>query len=392
MSDVSTPDTRIVHRAQSPDLIIVGGGVVGLWCAERAGRLGLKTILVEKGRIGAGASGGFLGALMPHQPVNWTPKKAFQLDALMALETEVSLLEEATGMSCGYRRCGRLMPIYTTNKLKQSQTWQEAASQNWPQMSPTGVPITWDLPRQAPDANWLSQDPDLLACDHETLSARVNPRTMLQALATKVATTVDIQENVTVTAISNDGIVTLSDGRRLSPGHVIVAAGYETFGLLKPITGHTLGSGIKGQAALLRPKTPASPDQPIVYAGGTYIISHDNGLIAVGSTSQATFDYPHTVDGELDDLIVSARKLCPCLDGGEIVERWAGVRPKAIGRDPVIGVLPESENVVLASGGFKISFGIAHHMADAALDKITGNAEITLPPSFEISHHFSSAA
>ena len=54
----------------TPDVVIIGAGVVGLWCALRAKQRGLSVVVVEKGRIGQGASGGILGALMPHRPVN----------------------------------------------------------------------------------------------------------------------------------------------------------------------------------------------------------------------------------------------------------------------------------------------------------------------------------
>ena len=93
------------------DLLIVGGGIMGLWAAVMADRAGLKTVLVERDRIGAGASGGVLGALMPYMPDRWDVKKQFQFDALVTLEQEIAGLEAQTGMSAGYRRSGRLMPL-----------------------------------------------------------------------------------------------------------------------------------------------------------------------------------------------------------------------------------------------------------------------------------------
>ncbi len=57
------------------DLAIIGGGVVGLWCAYFAQKAGLKTALFEAKTIASGASGGLLGALMPHMPTQWNGKK-----------------------------------------------------------------------------------------------------------------------------------------------------------------------------------------------------------------------------------------------------------------------------------------------------------------------------
>lgn len=67
-------------------LLVVGGGIMGLWAAVKAERLGIETLLVEADRTGGGASGGLLGALMPHMPDRWSDKKQFQFDALVALE------------------------------------------------------------------------------------------------------------------------------------------------------------------------------------------------------------------------------------------------------------------------------------------------------------------
>src|SRR3546814_17133916 len=84
---------------------------MGLGAAVKAGRLGIRTLLVDAGQVGSGASGGLLGALMPHTPDRWSDKKQFQFDALVSLEDEIAAIEAATGLSSGYRRSGRLIPL-----------------------------------------------------------------------------------------------------------------------------------------------------------------------------------------------------------------------------------------------------------------------------------------
>ena len=85
-------------------------------------------------------------------------------------------------------------------------------------------------------------------------------------------------------------------------------------------------------------------------------------------------------------LAQRAAELCPDLAGADIVEQWAGIRPRAAGRDPVVGALPGAPRLVVASGGFKITLGIAHKMADAALNIVTG-ASCSLPSSFAVAAH-----
>ncbi|MBU2328140.1 MAG: FAD-dependent oxidoreductase, partial [Alphaproteobacteria bacterium] len=65
------------------DLVIVGGGIMGLWAALKAERRGMDTILIDGEKTGSGASGGLLGALMAHMPDRWNEKKQLQFDGLV---------------------------------------------------------------------------------------------------------------------------------------------------------------------------------------------------------------------------------------------------------------------------------------------------------------------
>lgn len=388
MTDTRT--TTQTPATRSPDLLIIGGGIVGLWCAARASDAGLKTLLVDKGRLGQGSSGGFLGALMPHQPVRWTTEKQYQLEALLALETEIAALEETTGIDCGYLRCGRIIPTQTEKKRAERLEWREAAKQNWPAFSTTGQALAWNVNEQPPDGNWLFPEQAPLGFEHDTLTARVAPRKLVAALHAKIKDTVEIREATEVISLGEGARVTLSDGTEVSPGKTIVAAGWGSFPLVAEIAQKRLGRGVKGQAALLKPSRPIDTKSPIIYFGGVYIIAHENGLIAVGSTSENEFVSPSQTDHQLDDLIARAAKLCPALECAEVIERWAGVRPNAIGRHPMIGPLPQAPNIIMATGGFKISFGIAHKMASNALAFATGSKP-KLPEMFELDYHFARA-
>lgn len=350
--------------------------------------MGLTTVLIDKGAIGQGSSGGFLGALMPHQPISWSPEKAFQLDALLSLETSIVSLQKETGLNCGYARCGRLIPTRTAKKQRQRHAWQAAASENWPAASPAGLPLQWQLLDTVPDAGWLSPGAAPLGCEFDTLSARLDPRKLVSALNQSVKYRVCVRENTSLEQIQDGGqSLALSDGTKLTPGQVILTAGHQSFALLQQITGRRLGRGVKGQAALLQPACKIDPASPIIYFGGVYVIAHESGLIAVGSTSETDFNSPSATDGRLDDLVSRATQLCPALDGARIIERWAGVRPNAIGRQPMIGPLPEAPRIIACTGGYKISFAVADKMAGAALAFVTGRNP-GLPASFSTEAHY----
>ena len=259
---------------KNPDVLIIGAGVVGLWCARKAMQAGLSVVVIDKQQIGQGASGGILGALMPHRPVNWTETQAFQLDALLSLETEVARLESETGLSCGYDRCGRIMPINSESFLIEHQQWQEGSRQRWPASSASGEHIFWDIVHGVPRPGWPRLKSAFVGYSLDTMSARISPRGLLTTLVHAVQHEAVILENCWVESTSDSGRVLLANGTSFSPGRVIVAAGHGSFDLLRPALKCQLGWGVKGQAVMLRPTRACFDNQPIIYGGGIYVISH----------------------------------------------------------------------------------------------------------------------
>jgi glycine/D-amino acid oxidase-like deaminating enzyme len=389
MSDKSP----VVVGQSSADVLIAGGGIMGLWAALEADRAGLKTILLDAGPLAGGASGGLLGALMPHMPDRWNDKKQLQFDALLSLEHEIAGLEVETGLSAGYRRAGRLIPLPKPHLRKIAERHQAEAETNWNQQ---GVRFSWDVVEQSPHGEgWPASDVTAAGLVSDTFAARVSPRGLTAVLVARLRQSprVSICEGVAVTELdAARSVVRLSDDRRVSFGHLVVAAGHASFPLLSslgPNLAQPLGQAVKGQAALL--SAPAvAPDLPLLYLDGLYIVPHEGGKVAIGSTSEDSFKEPFSTDEQLDDLLVRAKRLAPVLADAEVIERWAGLRPKAIDRDPMVGPHPLAERIIALTGGFKVSFGLAHVLARAAIASIVGR-DAGLPASFSTAHHLSVA-
>ena len=370
--------------AISCDLAIAGAGIVGLWLAHHATQAGLKVALIDRGTIGAGASGGILGALMPHAPENWNGKKQFQFDALLSLERAIAALERDTGLPTGYRRTGRLMPLANDRQRKMALMRERAAAENWRSGERS---FDWRVVGDPGLAGWIAPDAAAAGAVLDDLSARVDPRALLAALRAGLA------RGGRAIIIENDGVIGWRDGaacfvggRRVKAGHLAVTAGNASFPLLASLFAipPRLGRPVKGQAALLAAAAP--PGAPILFDNGLYVVPHADGRVAVGSTSEDEFDDPFGTDHRLDAVIERARALCPALRDAPVLERWAGLRPRAAGRDPLIDRLPGYPKVIVATGGFKITFGIAHEMARAALELMAGR-EPRLPESFRLEHH-----
>lgn len=366
---------------------------MGLWAAVHAERLGITTLLVDTGKLGQGASGGLLGALMPHMPDKWSEKKQFQFDALVSLEGDIAALEAETGLSAGYRRSGRLIPLPKPHLHKIALGHARDAETHWRHGERQ---FHWHVSDTAPVDGWIDPAAGASGFVFDTLAARVAPRSLLKALATFLggAKHVRLIEGLPVEGIDPDnGVASTRDGA-IRFGRCILSAGHSSFPILDGLTPgrqSPLGQPVKGQAALLKADVDAG--LPVIFRDGLYIVPHEGGLVAVGSTSENRFDDPLSTDGQLDGLLAAARTMAPVLGRAEVVERWAGLRPKAIDRDPMVGTHPDHPRLIALTGGFKVSFGLAHRLAEAAIREAAAVAcPFELPETFALSNHIAVAS
>lgn len=379
----------------SADLLIVGGGIMGLWAAVHAERQGIDTILVDARLLGQGASGGVLGALMPYMPDRWDNKKQFQLEALVSLEAEIAALEAETGLSASYRRSGRLIPLPKPHLRKIALGHSRDADSHWRHGESQFHWNVVDEPVGGP--GWVDPAAGESGFVHDTLAARVAPRGLIGVLSAflRRARHVRIIEGLEIIQIDPDrGVATTDDGS-IRFGRCILSAGHRSFPLLDSLTDglqKPLGQPVKGQAALLR--ADVDPGLPVLFRDGLYIVPHEGGLVAVGSTSENRFGDALSTDEQLDSLLSAARAMVPVLSGAAVVERWAGLRPKAIDRDPMIGTHPDHPSLIALTGGFKITFGLAHRLAEVALGEVSGTslAAAKMPDGFTLASHIGVAS
>ena len=73
----------------------------------------------------------------------------------------------------------------------------------------------------------------------------------------------------------------------------------------------------------------AGPDAPQIFADTMHIMPHVNGTVAVGSTTEREFTSPTTTDDQLDAILLRAEAVLPALEGAKVLDRWAGLRPRA---------------------------------------------------------------
>ncbi|MEM7215647.1 MAG: FAD-dependent oxidoreductase [Pseudomonadota bacterium] len=347
------------------DTAIIGAGALGLWAARHAVKRGESVVLIEKRHIGAGASGGFLGALMPHMPDSWNTKKQLQYEGLSTIGDAIEELEADTEIDCGFRRCGRFMPLVHEKILPQVERRIEGAQTYWSDRYSMSV-----LPSNH-DGDWI--DPDIAShgIQHDTLSARIDPRACLKALETYVRPRVELMagtEAINLCLLKDGGCISISNGSKISAGRIIVANGWEAYPLLQPFmgdmnSGQPIGRGVKGQAVLV--EFEHYDTMPIAYHDGCYVVPQKGNRVAIGSTSLNQWQgEPDAFDPNNMGFYEKAIELVPALKDAPIIDRWAGVRPRNTiegrGTSPWFGPIPDNENLIALIGGFKITLGVAH--------------------------------
>ena len=318
------------------DVTIRGAGIFGLSIGWACALRGARVQVIDPHGIGAGSSGGIVGALSPHVPEQWNDKKAFQLQSLLMAQDWWAAVQAAGGGDPGYARSGRLQPLADDAALALARQRAETARDLWQgqavwEVIPADTAQVW-----APHSpsGWLVRD---------TLSARIHPRQALAALAAAI--------RATGGAITPDGPET---------GAVIWATGAAGLAELG-------GAGVKGQAALLGHDARG---QPQLFVDGLHIIPHADGTVAIGSTSERAWDDPASTDAQLDALIDRARAALPVLSGAPVTHRWAGIRPRSASRAPILGAHPARPGAYIANGGFKIGFGMAPLVAEVMADLV----------------------
>ena len=337
------------------DLTVRGGGIFGLSIAWEAARRGARVRLIESHAIGAGSSGGVVGALAPHVPENWNPKKQFQLESLLLAEPFWAEVASASGLPTGYARTGRLQPLADDAAVTLAQKRTETARALW------GDHAIWQV-IPATQSAWQPHSPTGLLV-HDTLTARIHPNLALTALTA---------------AIRSKGEVILGDAP--DEGPVIWATGVTGLADLSTALHRKIGDGVKGQALTLRHDAAHLPQ---ILTDGLHIIPHEDGTTAIGSTSEHAWTDPTSTDAHLDALLDKARAALPILQTAEVITRWAALRPRAKSRAPLLDAWPDRPGHYIANGGFKIGFGMAPKVAQVMVDLVL-NGQDTIPQGFRL--------
>lgn len=326
------------------DVVILGGGVIGLTAAYYLAHEGASVVLCDAGRIGQEASWAGAGIIPPSDP-----EHAIQpFDRLRGLSVRLfprlsAALAEETGIDNGYRVCGGL-------------EWADGVGEADPaEWYGAGVP-TERLSEATARGLEPALAPDLGAALRVPGMAQLrNPR-HLQALRAACLRS----GRVTLLEGAPAGAFVVERGSvrsvrtptgTLAGSRFLVAAGAWADLLLAPL-GLRLGvTPVRGQIALLNPGRVLF--RHVLVWGARYLVPRLDGRVLVGSTEEHVGYEKRTTTAGIQGLLALALRLVPELAAADVERCWAGLRPGSPDGLPFLGRVPGYDNVIVAAGHFR---------------------------------------
>ncbi len=326
------------------EVIVVGGGVIGLLSAYRLAQAGTSVLLLESRDVGREASWAGGGIVSPLYPWRYSPAVTALAHWSQDFYPQLGdrLLEE-TGVD----------PEVHVTGLYWLDLHDEAEALSWAERY--GRPLTsvsmGTVHQAVPSLNEGYER----AVYMEGVANVRNPR-LLRALreALRQLPNVHVVEQCPVEGFVRDGsrIVGVQTAQgEMRAEQVVVAAGAWSGRLLATLGLELPVKPMKGQMILFKCAEDFLPS--MVLAKRRYAIPRRDGHILVGSTLEDVgFDKTPTEDA-LESLRETAIELLPGLADATVVNHWAGLRPASPEGIPYIGPVPGHEGLWLNCGHFR---------------------------------------
>lgn len=324
------------------DVLIIGGGVIGLTTAYFLAREGARVTVVERGEPGQEASWAGAGILPPGNPAKAkTPFDRLRAQSCAMFPGLSAELRERTGIDNGYLRCGGL----------EFGDGLDAAENEW-----RGEGIAFEaLDEAAAHALEPELGPGLGPAAHLPELAQLrNPRHLKALVAAGKLCGVRLVLGSTVQDLDRHrgriDAVRTADGR-LSADKYLIAAGAWSELLLKEV-GWTPGiQPIRGQIVLLNPRVPLC--RRVLMRGACYVVPRPDGRVLIGSTEEAVGFHKQTTARAIQSLLAFGTSLVPALGDARLEQAWSGLRPGSPDGLPFLGIVPGYENLYIAAGHFR---------------------------------------
>ena len=369
----------------TPDVIVVGGGVVGLATAYACLRHGLKTMLVDRADVGRATDA---GAGIISAETSWRRDERDRYEfGVKAAAYYPPLLRDVTadgGGETGYAQCGMLL---AGTGEDEREAFLDAKELILSRRAARGSPAARDLLEVSPDEarQLFPAFGNVVGAVYYRYAARVDGRLLSRALAQAaqrrgLETRHGSVSQIIVRGGRAEGVVI--DGSPCMAGRVVIAGG-----AWSKAFGDQLGINVsvepqRGQIIHLRMRQDISKWTIVNGFRGHYIVPWPDGRVVVGASREtgSGFDPRLTAKG-VRDVLAEALRTAPGLADGEICEMRVGLRPLSSDNRPIIGAAPALKGVYLATGHGPSGLTLGPYSGKLVADLVAGvEPEVDISP------------
>ncbi|MER7573180.1 glycine oxidase ThiO [Streptomyces sp. NPDC126514] len=352
---------------RSSDVLVLGGGIIGLVTAWRAAQRGFATAVVDP-EPGGGAAQVAAGMLAAVTELHYGEQTLLGLNLASARRYPAFAAEltDLTGQELGYRQCGTLAVALDADDrahLRELHALQRESGLDSEWLS--GRDCRRLEPMLAPGVRGgLRVDGD-----HQ-----IDPRRLARALVTACERAGVVFHRAWATRLTvvrgrAAGCVT-DDGTAFGAGQVVLAAGSLSGRLagipedvlppVRPVKGQVLRLTVPKRRAPFLSRTVRA----VVRGSQVYLVPRADGELVVGATSEELGWDTTVTAGGVYELLRDAHELMPGITELPLTETRAGLRPGSPDNAPLLGPT-ELDGLLLATG---------HYRNGVLLTPVTGDA------------------
>ena len=298
------------------DVIVAGGGIIGLTTALEMARNGFRVRVLEKGRAMSEASWAAAGMLSAHDPAHPAELAGLAELSISLYPEYLSTIEGLSGRAVRLRTRASLMTDGGNDccvALSAEETQRRVPG----------------LTTEGRSFFWLEE-------------TSLDPRDLCAALPlAATAAGVDLQEETEVLAVRShgDSVQITTRSGTVSAGAFVNCCGAWAGKVKHPDLERQPGAGVepwKGQIFAVRLNPPVDLSY-VLRTPEVYLVPRGDGLIVIGATVERV-----GFDRRVDPLVVEglraqAAKLWPPIASAPVVESWTGLRPGSSDGLPLIG-------------------------------------------------------
>ncbi|MFL5998966.1 MAG: glycine oxidase ThiO [Streptomyces sp.] len=353
--------------SRTSDVLVVGGGIIGLVTAWRAAQRGLTTTVVDP-EPGGGAAQVAAGMLAAVTELHYGEHTLLGLNLASAHRYPdfAAELTDLTGLDLGYRRCGTLAVALDADDRAHLRELHALQRQS-------GLESEWLSGRECRRLEPMLA-PGVRGGLRVDGDHQIDPRRLTRALLAACEQAGVVLHRAWVKGLSVAGDraagVTTTDGDALGAGQVVLAAG-SLSGRLEGVPADVLPPvrPVKGQVLRLTVPPRRAPFlsrtvRAVVRGSQVYLVPRENGELVIGATSEELGWDTTVTAGGVYELLRDAHELVPGITELPLTETRAGLRPGSPDNAPLLGPT-ELAGLVLATG---------HYRNGVLLTPITGDA------------------